>query len=240
MDEQTRSLYPDLIEHGGLANALQSALERIGSSMHVSDLGAAIRPASYAMLSSGDRQSQVSIASQIRKFHLDFWCRGVVLAEGWTPALETAACAIDWWVGSDRGAEELARAFDFIELTEDALVYERGEEVEHRWRTYLQTIPESIPELAAIVPAAAARPALRQLFPYTSMNRLCFSRCTGYPYSEDTPWIFPKGGDQYEVFARTGKSLGSAGTEQALDLVIANLPPGCGPAAAGTKDDLGY
>lgn len=43
--------------------------------------------------------------------------------------------------------------------------------------------------LEPVVTMAAAHPDLQDLFPFTSMNRLCFSRCAAYPYTMDCPCI---------------------------------------------------
>jgi hypothetical protein len=43
--------------------------------------------------------------------------------------------------------------------------------------------------LQPVVAAAAADPDLRRLFPFTSMNRLCFSRSSRYPWTFDCPCI---------------------------------------------------
>jgi hypothetical protein len=239
MEERTRSLYADVLEQGGLCGALQAAFLRIGSSMRVREFDGGRRFSFYALVKSASRQSQVMVAAERRLFSVDFWSRGVNLASGGTPDLDRAALAIDRWVGSSCGTGELVSAFDFVEAVRDAWAYEQGIEVEERWRAYLETIPESIPELQAVVSAAATRPALRQLFPYTSMNRLCFSRCTGYPFTRDIPSVVPAGGDRYRVYGPTGEQLGSGVVEEALDIVIKHLPPGCGPAIAGTDEEIG-
>jgi hypothetical protein len=107
--------------------------------------------------------------------------------------------------------------------------------VEERWRTYLKDF--GFPELVPFVQAAARRPELRQLFPYTSLNRFCFSRCTGYPFTRDTPLVQPVENGEYEVVLED-VVLGRGNAEQAAKLVVAHLPPGCGPAVPGTADDL--
>lgn len=238
MNEGTRSLYPDLIEHGGLARALQAAFMRIGSSMRVAELDEGVRAALCVTVRSKSRESQVFLAAEERLFVFDFWNHGVMLASGRTPDLEKAAIAIDRWIISSCTTGGMASAFDFVEAEKDAWSYEQGVEVEERWRGYLETIPESIPELKAVVWAASARPELRRLFPFTSLNRLCFSRCTGYPFTRDTPVVVPSGGGRYRVVSSAGKDLGSGSVEEALDIVIKHLPPGCGPAVAGTAEEI--
>lgn len=54
--------------------------------------------------------------------------------------------------------------------------------------------------LEPVILAAAADPDLRALFPFTSHNRLCFSRCSEFPYTFDCPCISAHGG-RYTVLA---------------------------------------
>ena len=235
MDETTRSFYPDLADYGGLARALQAAFTRIGSAIRVEDFRSTV----CVMVRSARRESQVFIAAKERLFLLDFWNRGVMLARGKTPDLDLAARAMDRWIGSSCGTGDLAAAFDFVEPTKSARSYEQGVEVEERWREYLETMSERIPELEPVVSAASARPELRRLFPYTSLNSLCFSRCTGYPFTRDVASIVPTGDGTYRVQGKSRRDdLGGGDAEEAVDVVVKHLPPGCGPAVAGTADEL--
>src|SRR5690348_6376815 len=43
--------------------------------------------------------------------------------------------------------------------------------------------------LRPVIESAFATAELRALFPFTSHNRLCFSRCSSYPYTPDSPCI---------------------------------------------------
>ncbi len=229
-------LYPDLIEQGGLANAVQAALRKIGSSLSVSDKSVPF--VVYARVESGHRSSQIYIGANTRMFSFDFWSRGVCLAHGATPNILELASSIDKWITSDCSTAELASAFRFVRVQPTAAAYERGEEVEMRWQQYLASLGEKFPELTAFVVAAAAEPKLRQLFPFTSLNRFCFSRCTGYPFTRDTPHVIPRGHDEYEVKSSSGKSLGRGNAAAAVALVVGSLPPRCGPAVPGTAEQL--
>ena len=232
------TLYPDLAEQGGLANALRTALREIASPLSVSELDKSVRFVVYARVESGPRFSQVYIGAEKRMFSFDFWNRGVYLAQGATPEILDTARSIDKWIASGCTTAELASAFRFVQVEPAAAAYERGEEVEMRWRGYLASLGETFPELTAFVTAAAAEPKLRQLFPFTSLNRFCFSRCTGYPFTRDTPHVVPLGRDQYEVISSSGESLGRGNAADAVALTVAALPPNCGPAVPGTAEQL--
>jgi len=230
-DDMTR-LYPDVTAAGGLTNALQASLVEIGSALRVSG-----RPG-YPRVEAGPRFCTIDIGAKERLFLMSFWCRGVMLAQGRTPDLSDAARTVNQWVGSDCTTAGLSSEFAFVEVQPDAESYERGEEVEWRWRHYLTNIGEWHPELVALVQAAAGRRELRQLFPYTSHFNLCFSRCTGYPYSQDTPIVCPQPDGQYEVVSREGHVIGRGDAEAAVRLAVEHLPAGCGSAIPGTAADL--
>lgn len=238
MSEDTIRLYPDLKEAGGLRNVLQTTLTAIGSALRVSGLEEAVNFVVYARVESGSRFSQVYIAAEERLFLFDFWSRGVMLGQGQTADLADMARAIDRWVGSGCTTAELDSEFAFVNVEPSAAAYERGEEVEYRWQHYLANIGDSFPELVAFVQAASRQRELRQLFPFTSLNRFCFSRCTGYPFIGDTPYVWPQQDGQYEVFSPDGQVLGRGDAEAAVRLVVEHLPANCGPAVPGTAKNV--
>lgn len=78
--------------------------------------------------------------------------------------------------------------------------------------------------------AAFARPELRELFPFTSHMRLCFSRCSAYPFTIDCPAVAASR-EGYHVVACWVVSdpmppvLGStADPEEAIQVVVDHLP----------------
>jgi Family of unknown function (DUF6193) len=91
-----------------------------------------------------------------------------------------------------------------------------------------------------LLEAAYAEPHLRQLFPWTGMGELHFSRCTGQRWTWDIPYILPAAEGTYWVAGplRT-ESVGPAATARdAVAMVVDRLPPGCGPAFVGTPEEL--
>ena len=234
--KETSDLYPDVIAAGGLSNALQSSLRKLGSTLRATDLGKGHNFVVYARVEEGSRFSQVYIAAKERCFLFDFWNNGVALAHGQTPDLDAMSRAIDKWISGKVGTGLLTLEFPFVKAEDVASAFESGGEVEYRWQSYLAAMTH--PELHKLVRVAATRPQLRMLFPFTSMYNLCFSRCTGYPYSGDLPYIHPTEAGQYQVCDRSSRVLGKGNVEEVVNITIANLPAGCGPAIAGTAEDL--
>lgn len=140
-------------------------------------------------------------------------------------------------MGNQRTVAEMERR-GCIQLVDDAHIYDNGDEVEHRWRVYLSDSDPDLRDLMPFIKLAAQQPVLRALFPYTSHSTFCFSRCTGYPFSHDCPYVTPEGNGQLVVGKHGGQTLGRGDADRALSLVLDNLPPHCGPAIRGTAAKL--
>ncbi|MBP8535622.1 hypothetical protein GWI24_21420 [Streptomyces sp. MK37H] len=92
-----------------------------------------------------------------------------------------------------------------------------------------------------MVRAAHAEPLLRQLYPWTGMWELHFSRCTDPRPSWDIPYIGILRDGRYYVEGPHRSSPRIAETDSAktaVAMVIERLPPGCGPAFVGTAEEL--
>lgn len=230
---ELRNLYPEVHASGSLQSAMQSALAAIDSPL-VAEASAEFFPGSFARIKRGPRFSQTYIAALERLFMPDFWSHGVQFATGQTPDLAATASAIhDWLTIGNLTTAELALRYPWITPSEKAAVFESGNAVEWTWTHMLESTNRSEATLVAIR-RAYQEPALRCLFPYTSMFSLCFSRCTGYPYTQDISSITPVGDGLYAA----GESDGPKDIDGAIAAVLRSLPPGCGPARPGTADDM--
>lgn len=91
-----------------------------------------------------------------------------------------------------------------------------------------------------LLEAAYAEPRLRQLFPWTGMGELHFSRCTGQRWTWDILYIQPASDGTYWVSGPLrSETVGPAATAQdAIAMVVQHLPAGCGPAFVGTPEEL--
>jgi hypothetical protein len=56
----------------------------------------------------------------------------------------------------------------------------------------------------------------------------------GVPDGYRGEWVSPLRDDGYQVFSAPGVVLGRGNAEEAIALVVANLPSPCGPAVRGT------
>ncbi|MFE1775506.1 DUF6193 family natural product biosynthesis protein [Streptomyces sp. NPDC059008] len=121
--------------------------------------------------------------------------------------------------------------------------------IESAWYKILTTAgeptrPEGTPLLepfTEMVRVAHAEPQLRQLYPWTGMWELHFSRCTEFRHTWDIPYIGVLGDGRYYVEgpSRSSPRIAETGSAQAaVALVIERLPPHCGPALVGNAEEL--
>jgi uncharacterized protein DUF6193 len=144
---------------------------------------------------------------------------------------------------SDQHAAESARAdvraaIALTAATLSAVNDELAEALLTRWTDYRSLLADDhswVGEaLAPVIEAAFVTPELRALFPFTSVNSVCFSRCSDWPYTGDCPCIFGAGEREYIVLAWWYASDGSdepapelihtTDLELAITTVIDNLP----------------
>jgi hypothetical protein len=214
------------------------------------------------VVTDGQRHVQTVLGSQERWFLMEFWECGVGMAHGKTTDLAAAAGAIATWQAGGRLAV-LREAWPFVQYGELAEAYERGNPTQARWQifrrssrwSHIQAAYErGIPTQATLeifrrsqqdlIEAAYAQPALRMLFPFKSYGALNFSRCTRHPYSYDLPVIDQLADHRFTIFWPPHSPYGTghiadAGTAaEAVAIVVAHLPTGCGPAIDGTAEDL--
>ncbi|MEI5036219.1 DUF6193 family natural product biosynthesis protein [Streptomyces sp. S1A(2023)] len=113
-----------------------------------------------------------------------------------------------------------------------------AELVAEKWRTILDSEDNLINP--AMPRAAYADQRLRELFPIISHGALYLSRCIRSPWTQDVGALFRRGGGGFMVIRQSdGTVLGEPSTvEEAVALIVANLPKGCGPAIDGSVHDL--
>jgi hypothetical protein len=232
------ALYPEFQRTGSIGAALAEALASIGSPLTVK--GKSNR--TYARIELKSRFCQIYVASQQRLFMPDFWSRGVCMAGGGSADLSQVALAIHQWLSTpNQRVAEMANTFSWIKPAESASAFEDGRAVDYKWDKMLNDTrkPDYVHKM---IEAAAREPRLRMLFPFLSLHSLHFSRCTGFPYTTDIPYIWPIDSKQYLVFVsqaiKGGQELGRGDLDFAIWLVLELMPSNIGPARDGTAEDL--
>jgi hypothetical protein len=118
-------------------------------------------------------------------------------------------------------AEE--RAFD-VSLSAEGVMYLDG------WTAELSEVVQLLERddlpadaLHPLIELASEEPKLRRLFPFISLDLLCFSRWVGWPFSGDLPYAAPRG-DVFRVHRSGGDVLGEGNVSRAVELLVAALP----------------
>ena len=234
----TKTLYPEIESAGGLIFALNFAFDKIDSELRVAnDNDPNFFPGVYARIEKDNKFSQIYIAVEKKLYLPDFWRDGVCLANGGIDDIEQLAECINYWVTTKANTKQLADKFSFVTPNEHAKVFDEGNEVEYKWQSLVKDPYNE--ELKSFVELAIKDKILSKLFPYTSLMTLCFSRCTGYPFTYDMPTVSPiiETGE-YLVKNSNGDEIGSGSASEALKIVLNNLPKYIGPAVKGTSEDL--
>jgi len=238
-------LYPEITKAGGLHNALNKAFQSISSELRVKPLDKESLfdlKITYARIELKNKFSQIYLATNSKLYLPDFWTDGVHLANGATDDIHKLVESIHSWLTSEITTTELSNKYNFIKPCDIAESFDKNEEVEYAWSSYLNDYYKQ--SLWPFITLAKDDEILGKLFPFTSLNVLCFIRCTGYPYLSDTPKVVPLISKEttleieYEVRTEDNFILGTGNAEQALKIVKQNLPRGIQPAIKGTADDV--
>lgn len=242
-------LYPDVVAAGDLSKALAQALANLGSPLQPESL---INFLVCARTGRGSRSSQMYIAAHERLFIFDFWFKGVGYGKGSTSSLLDAAQAIHFWIIEQPGLARMHDRFSFFTAEAQGLAHEAGHAIDYQWERLRKSwarSAEAHPDALSPLPlieAAMQQPELRQLFPFTSLYPLHFSRTTGYPFTNDCPYAVPITNNRFRVYLKRhdedfesmGEIIGEGDVNGVVAMLVASLPPNCGPAVDGTAADL--
>ncbi|MGH3390275.1 MAG: DUF6193 family natural product biosynthesis protein [Actinomadura sp.] len=211
-------LYPEVGQAGSLQNVMQAAFDGDGY-----ELTALLTEAPgwwdcATVVNDGNRHVSTVLGSEERWFLMEFWERGVMVANGKTTDLAAPAGATaTWQLGSSLAA--LREVWPFVRYGELAEAFERGNPTQVKWEILRRS---EGPIDRSLIEAAYARSALRMLFPFSSHRSLNLSRCTRHPYSNELPVIYPLPGHRFTVFWRPRSPYGTghiADADTAADAV---------------------
>jgi len=242
-DPNWAALYPDLVQSGGLSPALQHLFQQFSADVEVAKkLGPDKINPGWAFVHKGSRRSQVCIALYERCFIVDFWNFGWEYGRGSTDDLAEVARATVIFLVQEGSTARMKSEFGWFKgfageriLNEPAasFVTECWQSLE-RWLKS-EKCPSAQRQLLPLISEAAKRPQLRQLVPFMSMYRLRFSRTTNIPGVPIDCIAWPMTNGLFRVITGLGTVLGEGDAVQAANILIANLPPNCGPAIHGTE-----
>ena len=182
------NLYQDIVNIGGLNNAVNEALKIVDSSLEAkSELP------NYSQIKHKERSSQIMMAANKRLFSVDLWNEGVRYGGWWFEDLIQAANFIKHSVEMQLSVNEMKMVFTWFD-SETGELHEKGaeQETEQQWKkiiAWLENEETLMRNLLQYVKISKEVAQLVVLFPYTSHNTLCFSLTTGFPYLTVGPKI---------------------------------------------------
>jgi hypothetical protein len=229
-------LYPDLVSAGGLRSALLLRAELLGVRLEGVVSPSGRQAEMYVGVKTRKGELQASLAGSRRIFLVRIWGAGAELATGKTESLDDLLIAMSLWAEGAR-LRAIRNRVPFIEFDTLGEAYENGDEVEEKWRILEAS---DNPYVARFAAEAQRNPVLAGLFPYLSHSKLFLSRCTGYPFTNDAPYVrFSSAGDYAVIDADDGREVvQTASPALAVGALADVLPHGYGPAVHGTARDL--
>jgi hypothetical protein len=236
MTDRMPQFYPELAGGNDLASLFEHKLSQAQAGVKVGSRYHTKKTSRYSVnFEQSDRIAGVMLAAEERLFLVDLWDQGVQMGSAQTPDLNGAVGVIHAFLADQLSTAELHERFPFLTIGDQAQVHELGAaaEVAWQWDNVKRHAAEFSPDLLPLLNTLVDRPPFNQLFPYMSLEALCFSRCTGCPYTGDCPVVVALGTDDYEVRDMRGKTFGRGDKNTALDLLITNTPPTFGPAVQG-------
>ncbi|WP_405015906.1 DUF6193 family natural product biosynthesis protein [Kitasatospora sp. NBC_00070] len=224
----------DWDDDGALQAALRRTADELGLALPEPDEGWG-RLAKYVDAGIA-RRTTVYPPKERRAFQVNLQAKSTRLACGWTADLAEVVRATATWM-SGAGLEQTRAHSPFIRFRPWALAHEQEPlgAVELEWCGKLDRVHmppyDRHPRAHALLVAAHAQPALRQLMPVNSHFNLWFSTTVeGWMKTRVGYLICPYDEGRYGV-RRDGVLVARTETpEEAVALVVAALPPDLGPA----------
>ncbi|BBM85626.1 DUF6193 family natural product biosynthesis protein [Candidatus Uabimicrobium amorphum] len=120
--------------------------------------------------------------------------------------IEDIETSVYLWTDQQITLDKLQQKFPQLQIRDFARVFERGDYSDWHWQNVLQQArsgDEVLEYYLPILEEIVVRPEIKCFFSFTSLNRLCFSRCSHYPFmTEGLPVLFPT---QEGCFAHCGE-----------------------------------
>ncbi|HEY70151.1 MAG TPA: hypothetical protein G4O08_06165 [Anaerolineae bacterium] len=195
----------------------------------------------WAFVEEGNSSSEIELRYDQGSITATLWRNGVSLGTYKSTAIDRfdrLARVLSLWCIEKTNVTMIADEFPEINTGDWVEAYEQGpaEYVSFMWEAISRFMENSFPNMMPIVKLALEQPELRELYPYQSLSSLCFSRCTGFPFSAGYPRIEYVEQNKYAVTGMGRQILGEGSAEEAIRIAVANLPPDSGSAFHGAEE----
>ncbi|MFC1436651.1 DUF6193 family natural product biosynthesis protein [Streptacidiphilus sp. N1-10] len=237
------AFYPDVVAEGSLAGVLQAAADADGVAVPITV--SASHPLYHATVTSSvPRRSRLTISAYTwqRRWSIrgEESFQGLELIGGDTDDLAQIVRAAQAW-HQGTALTEIRGAAPFVHLSGRFEVpdHDPAPLAQSEWQHLRTRAAEAdAPQFQALIEAAYRQPALRALYPFTSMWTLRFSTCTRPGLADLGLFLDAHRGARYTLSTSLvdGEVLGEAATAEGLALIaVRHLPCGLGPVTSGAS-----
>jgi hypothetical protein len=191
----------------------------------------------------GKRSCRLEFEKHIESIGCAFLISGTQVASALFKADTMAAEAVHCWLDQSLSLTELLEKFAGLQLSDFAAQFERGDVAGWHWANVLNQarqereagVDEVLAYYLPILERVAAHPVMCKFFSFTSLNRLCFSRCSHYPFADSgMPMLAPAPGGYY---AQCGEDMLQGDTDEICDFLSRHLSAVTKPPFHGCLDD---
>jgi hypothetical protein len=199
---EINKFYPDIVRSGGLSNAINESLRKIGSKLQVMKCDNNMIVYNVR-IENKERFSHVTVVVNERKFLVDLWNEGIWYGNWCLNDLDQVSDFIMKSIELRFPVKKLEKLYPWFN-SKKGKIHEKGVkyETKHQWNELKNNLKNEKTQKKYLLPCfkiAKKMNELKELFPFTSHNTLCFSLTTGYPFLEVGPKITVLKENHFEI-----------------------------------------
>jgi hypothetical protein len=231
--------YPEIKKAGSLVKAIQYELNLINSGLTVQNINEeSSHPLTNVAIINYNKFVEVGVFKSVKTYSLSFSRNGTCIASGHTTNIKELVSATEVWLNQDIKTLDFTRNFEFVGALDHASAFDNGTEIEYYWNKCFNEPYLQESGIADFIAEALKHKRIQNLFPFMSMDCLCLSRCTGYPYTTDIPAIIALGKKEYRIVDMEQKTIFEGQLDNALEVLLGHIPENVGRAKSCTAEDL--
>lgn len=184
------------------------------------------------------RTCQLNPAEGSEYVQCDFLSEGTVLASAELVDKDAAARSVNLWLDRGLTLEELSRQNANLALTDFATAFERGDVALWSWLKLIKQAREDAyyASYLSILERLFEKPEVNRFFLFTSVGRICFSRCSHYPFATAGMPVISRAPSEFTI--EYGDERIQADTDDTVSFVTKRLAQLYEPPFIGCADDL--
>jgi len=190
------------------------------------------------LVSENDRSVSLTADELNRRLHLAFSDRGVYIGDLYCNAIDHAIASLLRFLSHRDNTCAMQENVPGYTPTENAYVHEEGAAAEVRiaWLGVLNFFEQVYPHGIRIVTSLRNTEPYANMFPTKSWDCICFSRCTGYPFTMDGPVIRPLTEDRAQICDFHGNALFEGSNAEVMEALMRFTPPDWNHASQGDSE----